>query len=552
MPRPAAGSLALPSCAFALAAAGALGAQSAGGMLDPGWERGGAAADAEAGRCLVAARDFDGDGRRDLLASALAPGGLTEVSVLSSGDGRVLQRITLPRQYGLLRTEALASLRDVDGDGVPEIAIGEQHYVTGYDYDGLVTLHSGRTGAVLWSVTRPNEGGHLGSWLAAAGDVNQDGFEDLLVHAPTLRALGPPYISGGALLLSGLDGAELRRFAVADLTHQVVGERRVAGAGDVDGDGSPDLLVSGLGNSSGSQLGRVALFSGATGALLREHLATSTYGTFGCSVAFAGDVDRDGVPDYAYSDPYYGLVWLRSGATGQLIHLLQGSSAQEFGAGLEGGRDLDGDAVPDLLVTERESGLLHLMSGATGELALSIGALGASDLPGFGACALDDADRDGCVEFAWAGAHSALPGAASRSGFVRIAEFPPCIEQDRPTISALAGGTVHWALDFPDSEAGQPYLLLASGQGPGSGLFEGILVPLVQDAVFARMLAGAPRAFAQAAGTLDALGRAAPSLALPAGAGLPFLGSTIRFSAVVGPAGARRGASAAASLTVRP
>lgn len=546
------GRLAKTLCAVALLTASTHAAQALGGMLELRGEFGGWAGTEHLGQTLVPAHDFDLDGTPDLLTSWQVPAaGTTEVGVFSSRDGRLLHQIALPRLHSLHHTEALASIRDVDGDGVPEIAVGEQHYPF-TTARGIVQLFSGASGQVLWSLSSPTSYDHLGSGLAAVGDVNLDGYDDLLVHASTMRWQPPISPSGVALLLSGLDGSELRRFEVADQYQQYAGQQHVAAAGDVDHDGVPDLLVSGGGDLYYSLRARVALFSGATGLLIREHVANSDTGSLGVSIAFAGDVDRDGTPDYAVADDGAGAVWVHSGATGAILLRSNGPPSVEFGIGLSGGRDLDGDEVPDLLITERRTALLHVVSGATGEKFLLIGGGSGPDRPGFRACPLGDADRDGRLEFAWSGAESALPGAPASSGFIRIAEFVRGLESSRSTLSAAAGGTVQWLIEFPRVEAHRPYRLLASGRGTTGGLFEGVHVPLDQDGVFTRMLTGPPRGFLFAVGTLDASAQATAQLHLPSGAAQAWLGSTLWFAAVVGPPSARHGSSVAIPLTIRP
>ena len=127
----------------------------------------------------------------------------------------------------------------------------------------------------------------FGSSVAAAGDVNGDGRSDILVGDPNFELF-----AGRVFVFSGLDQSELLR--VDDTASSVGFGTAVAGAGgDVNGDGTPDLLV---GDPNGNGLGgSVFVLSGATGAeLLRLDGAG---GGFGRSVASAGSVNADGLPD---------------------------------------------------------------------------------------------------------------------------------------------------------------------------------------------------------------------------------------------------------------
>jgi hypothetical protein len=100
--------------------------------------------------------------------------------------------------------------------------------------------------------------------------------------------------------------------------------------GDVDGDGTADYLVGALNgpNLAGDRTGAVHLFSGATGALIRTHYGTEHDDRMGIDLAATGDVNGDGIPDYAASElvspDFHGLdlahVNLYSGADGSIIH----------------------------------------------------------------------------------------------------------------------------------------------------------------------------------------------------------------------------------------
>src|SRR5262245_42562723 len=78
----------------------------------------------------------------------------------------------------------------------------------------------------------------------------------------------------------------------------------VAGVGDVDHDGFDDVLV-GMPNddAAGVFAGRARLYSGKTGAILRDYLGDHANDNFGAAVASCGDVDNDGTPDFIVGAP---------------------------------------------------------------------------------------------------------------------------------------------------------------------------------------------------------------------------------------------------------
>lgn len=179
--------------------------------------------------------------------------------------------------------------------------------------------------------------------------------------------------------------------------------------GDADGDGVLDLFASApFWKDGGKVCGRVYLYSGADGSLIRQH--TGAVGDLlGLSVSAAGDLDRDGHADYAASatEPRGGpgrvLIW--SGRTGRVLRTLTLPDAPEDAVGWNFGRELadlgdwDGDGWPDLAVTApqadtaagEEAGLVQIRSGRDGSVLLQ--RLGATAGGHFGSCVTGRAGR---------------------------------------------------------------------------------------------------------------------------------------------------------------
>ena len=187
----------------------------------------------------------------------------------------------------------------------------------------------------------------LGERLRLVGDVNADGFVDLGIAAPR-DAAG----LGMVRVVSGADGSVLWTwYGDPNSGFGELGDP----IGDLDGDGYDDVLASEPEWYSGTNfhLGRVFVFSGKDGSTLLQIDGSSSQ-NLGGKVCGTGDIDGDGVPDFAVGDWYGTQVALISGATGTTIRVLLPPSAlpYAFGAVLANGGDIDGDGVPDLLLTE--------------------------------------------------------------------------------------------------------------------------------------------------------------------------------------------------------
>ncbi|MGB0685689.1 MAG: integrin alpha, partial [Planctomycetota bacterium] len=142
-----------------------------------------------------------------------------------------------------------------------------------------------------------------------------------------------------------------------------------------------------------------------------------------------------------------------------------------------------------------------------------------------------DFDGDGHPDIAYS-APFADPQGVSLGGEVEVVRIRPVLTASAGEVGAAAGGVVVFTMDFPLSEVGLPYLLLASRSGVGPTPYRGASIPLTNDSLFQLMVSSPPLVFSGAAGNLGPGGSAVATLTLTPGIAAGFVGSTVHFAAL--------------------
>jgi hypothetical protein len=246
------------------------------------------------GTSLSAVNDLDGDGVEDFAVGApgydgpASNGGM--VRMLSGASGSTLWTRASGQTssgYGV----CVATVGDVNGDGDLDIAVG----APSYDDAGGVFVFSGADGALLRSWIGPQAKIRFGGALAGIGDVDGDLVPDLAVGA-----VEAPYgTSKGTLYVYSMASGALLYERAGESNSSYFGSS-VAPIGDLDGDGASELAVGAMVYKAGIQGGydgAVSVLSGASGAVIGRILGDA-WEYFGVSVAGLGDVQGDGRIDF--------------------------------------------------------------------------------------------------------------------------------------------------------------------------------------------------------------------------------------------------------------
>jgi len=378
----------------------------------------------------AAAGDSDGDGLNDLLVGCPGDSGTGAVYLLlGPASGATLAGADAQLQGeapGDLAGQALAS-GDVDGDGYADLLVGapgRDPANTGVAYLHYGPLSSGSLGDGL-TMEGSDPGDGAGEAVHIAGDVDGDGNHDLLVGAAGSDYVGAD--SGMAYLLFGpASPASALSAADALLVSEAAGDELgyALASGDLDGDGSRDVLVgapgeAGDGTAAGAAYVVYGPFAGMTLLATADAklVGESDGDRAGCALSAAGDVDGDGYDDLLVgadqADGALGMAYLLLGAPSGTVSLsssdasFEGDGAgDELGAALAIVGDVNGDGPADFLL-----GVPGLDDGGT--------AAGAAYLvlgPATGSTSLSDADAMLTGEAAGDEAGGQLGGAGDVDG----------------------------------------------------------------------------------------------------------------------------------------
>lgn len=315
---------------------------------------------------------------------------------------------------------------DITGDGVHDLVITAPGNDAGGTNTGRIYVYNGATGALVFPpINGTISNSRTGTSIGPAGDVNMDGVTDIVAGAPST-------LQGRVYIYSGANGSLLRTY-FGELNGDSFGSA-VKGVGDLDGDGYSDILVGAqLNDVSGSNSGKAYVYSGAPAQTLictmngidgNDHL--------GSSVDVIGDITGDGIADLCVGAEtagvgttlgtgrayvYSGADCLLGGTVAAIRTHIPPPPASRFGQFfVDGEADVNNDGTPDYYVSDYNVNRAHIYSGATGAIIWTFtgdanGGFGIGRMAG-------DVDQDGWDDLLLAAWISGVGGNQAGKAFV--------------------------------------------------------------------------------------------------------------------------------------
>lgn len=413
--------------------------------------------------------DINGDGYSDVIAGAnLYDNGQVDEGAAFVYYGSAAGINTTPvilesNQAGAGMGYSVANAGDINGDGYSDMIAGVYLYDNGETDEGAAFIYYGsaaglNTTAAVFESNRAGAG--MGYSVAGAGDINGDGYNDVVAGAPTYSNSqtreGAAFICYGSA--SGLNTAVV---AILECNQaQALGGYSVSCAGDVNGDGYSDI-IAGIPYYDNGQTDEGAAFiyhGSAAGintvaaAILESNQADAQ---MGISVACAGDINGDGYGDVITGVPYFDHSFVNEGAffiyhgsgaginAAAVTTAVYGDQSNEtFGISIAGAGDVNGDGYSDVIAgaytydggqTDEGAAFVYHGSGNTinmipgavmesnqGNSYMGISVAGAGDINGdgyadviAGACFYDNGQTDEGAVFIYYGSASGINTAAT-------------------------------------------------------------------------------------------------------------------------------------------
>ncbi len=345
----------------------------------PDWDAESDVADWHFGLAAATAGDVNGDGYSDVIIGANAgdsdhsdKGKVFVYHGSSSGLGSTAAWTAQSDQADSRFGAAVNTAGDVNGDGYSDVIVGAFYYDHPENGEGMAFVYhgssSGLSGSPSWSAESNLAIAAFGGSVGTAGDINGDGYADVVVGA-RLFTNGQTYEGAGYVYEGSATGLAASPVWTLESNHQnAYFGGAVRTAGDVNGDGFSDVIFGAYGYTNGqTDEGRAFLYYGAPSGLsdtsaqwLNESNQSASY--YGVSVGNAGDVNGDGFSDVIIGASYYdngqtdeGKVFVYHGSEDgpdtTADWTAEGGQAETyFGSAVATAGDVNGDGHADVII----------------------------------------------------------------------------------------------------------------------------------------------------------------------------------------------------------
>jgi hypothetical protein len=285
----------------------------------PAWSAAGSIANSRFGYAVSEAGDVNGDGYGDVIVGAWKyANGQSDEGAVYVYHGSATGLSATPdwsiesNLVGIQLGWSVSTAGDVNGDGYDDVVIGARFYKNGQSNEGAAYVYHGSPGGLAttfaWRVESNQAQAWFGSSVSNAGDVNGDGYDDVLVGARYYD--NPELDEGRAYLYQGSStGLSTTAAWTAEINQAAAGfSYAVSAAGDINADGFGDVIVGANTYSNGqSTEGAAYVYLGSATGLssIANWMAEIDVGgaQFGYSVSGAGDVNGDGAADVIVGAP---------------------------------------------------------------------------------------------------------------------------------------------------------------------------------------------------------------------------------------------------------